>query len=39
MERKLEEGLEELITGSDPISVTQPPKNKHDEKKKGSNSI
>ena len=27
--------LEESMTGSDPVSVTQPPKNKHDEKKKG----
>jgi len=32
MERKLEQGLEESMTGSDPVSVTQPPK-KHDEKK------
>jgi len=30
MERKLEQGLEESMTGSDPVSVTQPPKNKHD---------
>jgi len=35
MERKLEQGLEESMTGSDPVSVTQPPKNKHDEKKEG----
>ena len=34
MERKLEQGLVESMTGSDPVSVTQPPKNKHDEKKK-----
>jgi hypothetical protein len=34
MERKLEEGLEESMAGSDPVSVTQPPKFKHDEKKK-----
>ena len=34
MERKLEEGLEESMAGSDPVSVTQPSKNKHDEKKK-----
>ena len=33
MERKLEEGLEESMAGSDPVSVTQPPKNKHDEKR------
>ena len=26
MERKLEQGLEESMTGSDPVSVTQPPK-------------
>jgi len=25
-ERKLEQGLEESMTGSDPVSVTQPPK-------------
>ena len=30
-ERKLEQGLEESMTGSDPVSVTQPPKTKHDE--------
>jgi len=35
MERKLEQGLEESMTGSDPVSATQPPKNKHDEKKQG----
>ena len=35
MERKLEQGLEESMTGSDPVSVTQPPKKKHDEKKEG----
>jgi hypothetical protein len=33
MERKLEQGLEESMTGSDPVSVTQPPKTKHNEKK------
>ena len=32
-ERKLEQGLEESMTGSDPVSVTQPPKTKHHEKK------
>ena len=32
MERKLEQGLEESMTGSDPVSVTQPPKIKHHEK-------
>ena len=35
MERKLEQGLEESMAGSDPVSVTQPPKTKHHEKKKG----
>ena len=30
MERKLEQGLEESMAGSDPISVTQPPKSKID---------
>jgi hypothetical protein len=35
MERKLEEGLEESMAGSDPVSVTQPPKTKRDEKKEG----
>jgi len=35
MERKLEQDLEESMTGSDPVSVTQPPKTKHDEKKEG----
>jgi hypothetical protein len=30
MERKLEEGLEESMAGSDPISITQPSKSKID---------
>jgi hypothetical protein len=30
MERKLEQGLEESMAGSDPVSVTQPPKSKID---------
>lgn len=33
LERKLEEGLEESMAGSDPVSITQPPRgkdNKHD---------
>jgi hypothetical protein len=34
MERKLEQGLEESMTGSDPVSVTQPPKTQHQEKNK-----
>ena len=34
MERKLEQGLEESMTGSDPVSVTQP-KTKHHEKEEG----
>jgi hypothetical protein len=29
MERKLEQGLEESMTGSDPVSVAQPPKTNH----------
>ena len=28
MERKLEQGLEDSMAGSDPVSVTQPPKTK-----------
>ena len=35
IERKLEQGLEESMTGSDPVSVAQPAKTKHDEKKSG----
>jgi hypothetical protein len=35
MERKLEQGLEEYMAGSDPVSVTQPPKTKHHEMKEG----
>jgi hypothetical protein len=35
MERKLEQGLEESMVGSDPVSVTQPSKAKHHEKKEG----
>jgi len=30
MERKLEEGLEESMAGSDPVSITQPSKSKED---------
>ncbi len=30
MERKLEQGLEESMAGSDPVSITQPPKSKID---------
>jgi hypothetical protein len=30
-ERKLEQGLEESMAGSDPVSVTQPPKSKIDQ--------
>ena len=39
MERKLEEGLEESMAGSDPVSVTQPApreSDKHDTKKERS---
>lgn len=39
MERKLEQGLEGSMTGSDPVSVTQPPKTKHQVKKKSERSI
>jgi hypothetical protein len=35
MERKLEQGLEESMAGSDPVSVTQPSKPEHPEKKEG----
>ncbi len=30
LERKLEEGLEESMAGSDPVSITQPSKSKTD---------
>jgi len=30
LERKLEEGLEESMAGSDPVSIVQPPKSKAD---------
>jgi hypothetical protein len=30
MERKLEQGLEEGMAGSDPVSITQPPKTQPD---------
>jgi len=30
MERKLEQGLEESMAGSDPVNITQPPKSKQD---------
>ena len=30
MERKLEQGLEESMAGSDPVDITQPPKSKQD---------
>ena len=33
MERKLEEGLEESMTGSDPVSITQPSKSKVDKQR------
>ena len=35
MERKLEQGLEESMAGSDPVSVTQPSKTNDSEKKDG----
>jgi hypothetical protein len=40
MERKLEQGLEESMAGSDPVSITQPPKTKvdkqHEEKERSN---
>ena len=39
-ERKLEQGLEESMAGSDPVSITQPSKSKidkHHEEKERSN--
>ena len=40
MERKLEEGLEESMAGSDPVSITQPSKTKidkqHEEKERSN---
>ena len=35
MERQLEQGLEESMAGSDPVSVTQPPKSKPHETDEG----
>jgi hypothetical protein len=35
MERKLEQGLEESMAGSDPVSVTEPSQSKHHEEKEG----
>jgi hypothetical protein len=32
MERKLEQGLEETMAGSDPVSITQPAKSKIDKR-------
>jgi hypothetical protein len=32
-ERKLEEGLEESMAGSDPVSITQPVHNRHQDDK------
>ena len=32
LERKLEEGLEETMAGSDPVSITQPSPSKADKK-------
>jgi hypothetical protein len=39
MERKLEQGLEESMAGSDPVSVTQPSKTKHHEKKEAEEPV
>jgi hypothetical protein len=33
LERKLEQGLEESMAGSDPVSITQPSKSKVDKQK------
>ena len=33
MERKLEEGLEESMAGSDPVSITQPDRSKVDKQR------
>ena len=33
MERKLEQGLEESMAGSDPVSITQPSKSKIDKER------
>ena len=33
MERKLEEGLEESMAGSDPVSITQPSRSKIDKER------
>ena len=32
MERALEQGLEESMAGSDPVSITQPPKSKEEKR-------
>ena len=32
LERKLEEGLEESMAGSDPVSIVQPPKSEADKR-------
>ena len=39
MERKLEEGLEESMAGSDPVSITQPPKSKIDKDAPGKRTL
>ena len=36
-ERALEQGLEESMAGSDPVSITQPPKSKQDKKQDEKN--
>jgi hypothetical protein len=33
LERRLEEGLEESMAGSDPVSITQPPRSSVDKKR------
>ena len=39
MERKLEQGLEESMAGSDPVSITQPPKSKIDKQQRGKRTL
>ena len=39
MERKLEEGLEESMAGSDPVSITQPAKSKIDKQRPGQRAL
>jgi len=36
LDRALDEGLEETFPGSDPVSVTQPPRSKQDKRDKAA---